>query len=733
MAKKRFKKNKDNGKIQKEGRFFPLPRKVKKIILGYLFILLSVITLFSIFQMAGPAGSLLKDFMISLAGTAFFVFPLVFALIGLIFFKTKYKRFWMPALIGSLFLISGFSGIFQILNKEFDFSLNGGFLGKITGLPLFNLFDIWISVFILSCASIAGILILKQLLEVPGREKNEEKKPLISRFKKVIGRTPSFVDEEIGYEKENKISIERKEEPSLLKEKNKNKEKEKKEGKEEDNHSFLYNTPPVELLEFDKGAPSSGDTKINSAIIQKTLENFDIFVEMSEINTGPTVTQYTLKPAEGIKLSKITSLSNDLSLSLAAYPIRIEAPIPGRSLVGIEIPNKIRAEIRMRNLIDSAVFKDSSAKLPLVLGKDVSGHSQFANLEKMPHMLVAGATGTGKTIFLNVLILSLLYKNTPATLRLILIDPKRVEFSNYGDIPHLLAPIIYDVNKTCNALKWLVGEMERRLEVMSKFKARDIIGYNEMVLKNNKKKESEKMDLMPYIVLVIDELADLMSAKGREVEAGIVRLAQMARAAGIHLILATQRPSVEVITGLIKANVTSRVTFQVASQVDSRTVLDTSGAEKLLGSGDLLFISGEISRPKRIQGPFVSEKEIREVVKWIKSQHEPEKEEEKDELSETLEKNLEAPTSDNGMMDFSESEDEEDSLYEEAKKIVVENKKASASFLQRRMRIGYARAARLLDILEERGVIGPGDGAKPREIYHSDNNDGDENDNWQKI
>ncbi len=721
MSKKKFKKNKNNEKIQKEGRFFPLPRKVKKIILGYFFILLSIIVLFSIFGMAGPAGGWLRNITVSLVGVSFFIFPIVFALIGLILFKTKYKRFWLPSLIGSLFLVSGFSGISQILNKEFELSFDGGFLGRIVGMPLLNLFDIWISYFILLCALIAGSLILKQLLQVPGKDKKEEKKPLISRFRKIIGRTPSFTDEEIGYEKESKVEIKRKEDSSVLN--NKKQEKE--------NNGFSYNTPPIELLEFDKGSPSSGDTKVNSAIIEKTLENFDIPVEMSEINTGPTVTQYTLKPSEGIKLSRITSLSNDLSLSLAAHPIRIEAPIPGRSLVGVEIPNKIRAEIRMRELIESPIFQDPLSKLPLVLGKDVSGSPQFAKLEKMPHMLVAGATGTGKTIFLNVLILSLLYKNTPETLRLILIDPKRVEFSNYGDIPHLLAPIIHDVNKTCNALKWLVGEMERRLEAMSKFKTRDIVGYNEMVLKNNNRKGAEKMELMPYIVLVIDELADLMAAKGREVEAGIVRLAQMARAAGIHLILATQRPSVEVITGLIKANVTSRVTFQVASQVDSRTVLDTSGAEKLLGSGDLLFVSGEISRPKRIQGPYVSEKEITEVVKWIKSQYETKDEEEKDELSETLEKDLEAPTSDNGMIDFPESEDEDDILYEEAKKIVVENKKASASFLQRRLKIGYARAARLLDIMEERGVIGPGDGSKPREIYYGSEND-DEND-WQKI
>jgi S-DNA-T family DNA segregation ATPase FtsK/SpoIIIE len=329
----------------------------------------------------------------------------------------------------------------------------------------------------------------------------------------------------------------------------------------------------------------------------------------------------------------------------------------------------------------------------------------------MPHLLVAGATGTGKTIFLNSLILSLVYRNSPKILKFILVDPKRVEFPVYSDLPHNLTDVIFDVQKTINALKWLVEEMERRFETLAKFKARDIFSFNKISIE-------KKIPPMPYIVLIIDELADLMAARGREVEAGIVRLAQLARAVGIHLVLATQRPSTEVITGLIKANITSRITFQVASQVDSRTVIDTAGAEKLLGRGDMLFLSAENPKPKRIQGAFVSEKEVQRVVGYLSSKY-------KKERIESLEEKLLEET---GEVEFFEGGEElEDPLYEEAKRIVIEAKKASASLLQRRLKIGYARAARLLDILEKRGIVGPPRGAKPREVYIK------EEEGWKKV
>jgi len=473
-----------------------------------------------------------------------------------------------------------------------------------------------------------------------------------------------------------------------------------------------YVLPPLDLLNKNEAAPTSGNIKENSTIIKNTLENFGIPVEMAEVNVGPTVTQYAFKPAEGVKLSKITTLSNNLALALAAHPIRIEAPIPGKSLVGIEVPNKVRSVVTLRNLISQPNYQNAASPLLLALGRNVSGAPVYTDITDGPHLLVAGATGTGKTIFLNTLILSLLYKCTPDQLRMIMVDPKRVEFQHYNDIPHLLCPVIYDATKTINALQWLTREMERRFEVFSEVPARNLASYN-----SNKSIIASGLQ-MPYIVFVVDELADLMAAKGREIEAGVVRLAQMARATGIHLVLATQRPSVEVITGLIKANVPTRITFQVSSQVDSRTVIDTSGAEKLIGAGDMLFLSSKSSKITRVQGPYISEKEVQKVTDFIVDQGKK-MQDSQAALSQSLAESLER--AEPGKEDGSGGEffggADEDPLFEEVKKIVIETKKASASFLQRRLRIGYSRAARLIDILEEKGIVGPADGAKPREVY----------------
>jgi len=452
---------------------------------------------------------------------------------------------------------------------------------------------------------------------------------------------------------------------------------------------------PLELLSGNRGKPTSGDIEHNKDVIVKTLHNFGIDVELGPVSVGPTVTQYSFRPASGVKVSQIVGLQNDIALALAAHPIRIEAPIPGKSLVGIEVPNLKAAQVSLRELLESDQFKQRKTNLTLAFGRDVSGNVFVGDLTTMPHMLIAGATGSGKSVCLNTVLLSLLYENGPDDLKLILIDPKRVEFTIYNNIPHLLTPVITDVQKTINALQWTVNEMDRRYEVLSQARKRDIAGYN----------LAHPDSALPYIVFVIDELADLMATSPREVEAAIVRLAQMARAVGIHLILATQRPSVDVITGLIKANVTTRCAFSTASLVDSRTILDTSGAEKLLGRGDMLYMSTDSSKPRRIQGAFVSEEEIIRIVDYLKAKAEPEYD------TEVVDRqhNSAVPQA------FSDG-DQDDELLPAAKKVIVDSQKASASLLQRRLRVGYARAARLLDILEEQGFIGPADGAKPREI-----------------
>jgi S-DNA-T family DNA segregation ATPase FtsK/SpoIIIE len=464
---------------------------------------------------------------------------------------------------------------------------------------------------------------------------------------------------------------------------------------------------PFDLLNGKIGKPTSGDIKNNILIIQKALEHFGIPVEMGEVSVGPTVTQYTFKPHEGIKLSRITNLSNDLALALAAHPIRIEAPIPGKSLVGVEVPNQAKAIVGLKEILSDKEFKNRKTNLTIGIGKDVSGKGWMYDLAKMPHLLVAGATNSGKSVCLNSIIVSLLYQNNPDDLRFIMVDPKRVELPVYNGIPHLLTPVITEVSKTINALKWCLNEMDRRFEILSKAGKRNIQSYNSSV-NGSRKNGAEKM---PYIVFVVDELADLMVAAARDIEASVIRLAQMARAVGIHLVLATQRPSVDVITGLIKANMPARIAFSVASGVDSRTILDSLGAEKLLGRGDMLFITAELSKPKRLQGAFVSDSEIKKIVRYIR-----EKGGDTDYVEGVTDRQKVSGIAGVGMNSGGEDDDE---LLEEAKELIINSGKASASFLQRRLSVGYARAARILDILEEQGVIGQSQGAKPREILIS--------------
>lgn len=469
-----------------------------------------------------------------------------------------------------------------------------------------------------------------------------------------------------------------------------------------------WDFPSLDLLDYSSSTKAeAGDIGKNVEMIKKTLKDFGVDVAMNEVNVGPALTQYTLKPAEGVKLNTITARANDVALAIAAHPIRIEAPIPGKSLVGIEVPNKVAATVSLREVLEAPEYKEIQSNLALGLGRDVAGNVAIADIKKMPHLLIAGATGSGKSVCMNALLVNLLYRNSPQDLRLLLIDPKRVEFTEYNGIPHLLTNVITETDKIISALRWAVSEMERRYHLLSTYNRRNIDAFNEAIPDGEIK--------MPYLVVVVDELADLMTQASNEVETSIVRIAQMARAVGMHLIVATQRPSVDVITGLIKANIPARVAFAVASQPDSRTILDQGGADKLLGRGDMLYQASDQPQPKRIQGVMLTDKEIKTVTGFLKSQ---------------------APAQyDDTIMTFRSQmkpglagshDDGDDELLSEARDLVVNAGKASASLLQRRLKVGYARAARILDLLEAEGSIGPADGAKPRDVLISGEENYDE-------
>jgi DNA segregation ATPase FtsK/SpoIIIE, S-DNA-T family len=461
--------------------------------------------------------------------------------------------------------------------------------------------------------------------------------------------------------------------------------------------------PDLTLLDQKQDKADAGNVEANARAIKETFENFNIEVEMEGANIGPRVTQYTLRPPTGVKLTKITALENNLALDLAATSIRMEAPIPGKRAVGIEVPNIKGATVRLSSIVQSREWADEKSRLTFAIGKDIGGKAVVADLAKMPHLLVAGQTGSGKSVMINDILTSMLYRNTPSELKLILVDPKTVELTPYNDIPHLLTPVITEPEKCISALKWAVAEMERRYRTLAEVKKRNIGEYNQ--LKNE--------EGMPYIVIVIDELADLMMMAARDVEALIVRIAQKARAVGIHLILATQRPSVDVITGLIKANVPARIAFTTASQVDSRTIIDQIGAEKLLGRGDMLLLTSDMPKPKRVQAAFISDDETVKVTAFIQEQRAPEYNDEV--VSQPVQIGKGGVVADMGGVGGSGDDD----MFQDAVRVVIENKKASTSLLQRRLRIGYGRAARLIEEMEEQGIIGAADGSRPREVLVS--------------
>ncbi len=476
------------------------------------------------------------------------------------------------------------------------------------------------------------------------------------------------------------------------------------------NQAWVY--PSMSIFDDTPGAKADrGDVRKNAQIIEQTLDSFGITARVAEVNNSPSVTQYALEVALGTKLAKILSLSNDLAMALAAPggQIRVEAPIPGRSLVGIEMPNKSLEVVPIRSVLESDVMKNAKSKITVPLGLDVSGQAKIADIGKMPHVLIAGQTGSGKSICINSWISTLLFRASPDELRLIMVDPKRVELSRYNGIPHLLTPVIVEPEKVVSALKWAVNEMEHRYKVFTEVGAKNIEGYNNL----------SGFQSMPYILIIIDELAEIMLFSPAEVEDNICRIAQMARAVGIHLVLATQRPSVNIITGLIKANIPTRIAFAVTSMTDSRVILDTPGAEKLLGRGDMLYVPPDLAKPVRIQGCFVSDKEVDRLIDFLKTQRSGEYNDE------IVRQPIASPNSGSKNI-FLEDGEERDALFDDAIKLIQETGKASASLLQRRLKLGYARAARVLDQLEKAGIIGPVNGAKPRDILieHRTSDDG---------
>jgi DNA segregation ATPase FtsK/SpoIIIE, S-DNA-T family len=690
-----------------------LKEETRHSVLGIGFMVLGLFMFLSIFKLAGIAGDFTYFIFNSLLGVGYYILPVLLVVVGISLVREgRVQVAKLHAIMGAIVLLSSL-GIIDIASNGSGPSENiiwGGYVGSIISWPFVKLFGIYAGIILLGTLLIISLIVLfderpnlmalwKKIwdflnrdIKLPFRnkieeyeEKNNEELPK----EEIVEEDDSDKIDDDTYEEE---SIEKEIEKPLLKSKK--------------FVSKAYIPPPLSLLEKDKGKPNVGDLKGNMNIIQRTLLNFGISVEMDEVTIGPSVTRYALKPAQGVKLSRIVGLQNDLALALAAHPIRIEAPIPGKSLVGIEIPNKVKSIVGLSTLLSDEKFQNSPKPLTVALGRGLSGKATFGNLAKMPHILVAGATGSGKSVTIHSLITSLLYRNGPEDLRFIMVDPKRVELTLYNKIPHLLTSVITDPKKTILALKWAAKEMDRRYDILQVESVRDIESYHSTIYKNGK--GGNEAERLPYIVIIIDELADIMQAYPRELESAIVRLAQMSRAVGIHLILSTQRPSVNVITGLIKANIPTRVALQVSSQVDSRTILDQGGAEKLLGAGDMLYESGEMSQPDRLQSAFISEEEVKNVVEYLKNSY-------IDEIPDTIELSGSIDRNNNLFSD-NISGDDDDDLYEDARAIVIEAGKASTSYLQRKLGVGYARAAKLIDMLEERGVVGAGNGAKPRDV-----------------
>ena len=751
MAKKQVKSTKGKSKKASVPKHSVLPAGFWAQVGAVLLVAFSLFLILSWFGAGGSALVAIHKGLIGFMGWATFFLPAVLIFISVEIFRDEQNRF--PSLntfgfVLILFWLSGFFGLFRV-SAGLSY---GGWSGEISNKIMLSMVNsmvaaiiylLLISITLLSILRVSPIVVIKKIGEMLRTNDFTTESKNAKVFEKakesmLLKKVNDLTESEKPEIKLN-AGVDILDEKARVKEKSKEKnglalisKKEDREDKKEDlkkseitipTSNFdnsKWQAPDFSLLEHSQAPADAGDVEQNARTIKDTLSEFNIEVEMESANIGPRVTQYTLVPQSGVKLSRIENLSDNIALNLAAESIRVEAPIPGKRAVGVEIPNIKSADVRLFSVLDSKEWKNNHDPLTFAIGKDISGHPVVGNLAKMPHLLVAGQTGSGKSVMMNTLLTSLLYRHSPSELKLIMVDPKVVEMTAYEDIPHLLTPIINEPEKALSALRWAVNEMERRYRVVSGEKVKEIKSYNKHAIAKNEKikkeaiegEEPKLLEVMPYIVIVIDELADLMMAASKDVEAMIVRIAQKARAVGIHLVLATQKPVVSVVTGLIKGNVPSRIAFKVASNGDSRTILDRGGAEKLLGNGDMLFYMNGAPNLKRVQGAWVTDEEVLRVTNFIRSQGPPQYNDE------VISQPTQTPSSIGGVV-MNGGSSSTDETFETAVKLVIEARKASTSYLQRRLGIGYSRAAKLIDEMEDRGIVGPTNGSKPREVLIS--------------
>ena len=693
-------------------------------------ILLSLLLVVSWFGVGGPVLQWVDMATVKTIGYTAYALPILLIYLAVETFRAEENQ--LPAVVkfAAILEIVWFSGLFGLM-KTASHPNSGGFVGDILNTATLKMVDSAIAVIIYLVLAFITVLFITQtspftvfskLWEmIKSNTKEDDNNRSIMKKASIAQPAEEEKKTDLGEIKLNAgvpIIDTAKEKKSLLK-------KVEKPEKVNEEQALVatrdpnWEAPSLELLEKNESGADAGDTRQNAQIIHDTLAEFNIEAAMGDINVGPKVTQYTLRPPSGVKLTRITALETNIALNLAAQSLRIEAPIPGQRAVGIEVPNRKAAEVRLRSTLSSKQWAAARDPLSFGIGKDISGQVVVGDLGKMPHLLIAGQTGSGKSVMINTLLCSLLYRNSPSDMKLILVDPKQVEMAPYADIPHLLTPVINEPEKTISALKWAVNEMERRYKLLAGEKIRNIKEYNKRLQSRAKKiaiadengnVQEHEDGSMPYIVIVVDEMSDLMMMAKKDVETLIVRLAQKSRAVGIHLVLATQRPSVNVITGLIKANVPARIAFTVASQVDSITILDQSGAEKLLGQGDMLFYVTSMSKPRRIQGAWVTDDEVNKIADHLRMQMAPQYNDE------VVAQPVQLDGKGGVVMDLSEGGDDK---FKDAVRVVVERRKASTSMLQTRLGIGYQRAARIIEEMEERGIIGPQNGSKPRDVLIS--------------